>query len=146
MLRKTELRLCGKCWTAFERPQFPTKWAFWLFWVRFTPKEFPLSVEFQRLFSFSLIWTVFFHCNGFLSIQSVYLASTGFLCPMSFIQRFSLESAKLVLTAFKGFSKHATNGFFFLALNRFPMPSSYIRRVLLLQCDALAMFLNNFSC
>ena len=65
---------------------------------------------------------------------------------MSFIQRFSLESAKLVLTAFKGFSKHATNGFFFLALNRFPMPSSYIRRVLLLQCDALAMFLNNFSC
>ena len=26
------------------------------------------------------------------------------------------------------------------------MPSSYIRRVLLLQCDALAMFLNNFSC
>ena len=105
-----------------------------------------LSVEFQRLFSFSLIWRVFFHCNGFLSIQSVYLESTGFLCPMSFIQRFSLESAKLVLTAFKGFSKHATKVFFFLALNRFPMPSSYIRRVLLLQCDALAMFLNNFSC
>ena len=71
-----------------------------------------LSVEFQRLFSFSLIWRVFFQCNGFLSIQSVYLESTGFLCPMSFIQRFSLESAKLVLTAFKGFSKHATKFFF----------------------------------
>ena len=102
-----------------------------------------LSVEFQSLFSFSCNWRVFFHCNGFLSIQSVYSASTGFLCHS--FKGSPLESVKLVLTAFKGLSKHATKGFF-LALNRFSVPSSYIRRVLLLQCDTLAMFLNNFSC
>ena len=67
----------------------------------------------------------------------------GFYVLCHSFKGFPHESVKLVPTAFKGFSTHASNGFFY-ALNRFSVPSPYLRRVLLLQRDAFAMFFNNF--
>ena len=95
-------------------------------------------------------------CFLFLAIEGfsfIAMVSWAFKVFTQHRQGFYVIHSKVLrLNQWNWFSPHSKGcpsmqpRVFFLALNRFSVPSSYIRRVLLLQCDALAMFLNNFSC